>query len=237
MGDLGGGHHHNAAVLLIGEAAVVFDVAVLHGGRVVPALDLDKARLLNGGLIVALPHVGVLEDVVGVILVELGRAVLHGLLHVQHEGQLVILYLQRPNALHGGHLILGDDHRHIVAVVPHVAVQQVTVGHVLMAGVHGPGMACRGEAVLRHIEAGQHLDHTGDGLRRRLVNGLDEAVGDGRMLDADVQRPCGHTVLVVFCPPGGLVKGVHADLALSHLAHIGCLLLVMFGICDSNAYY
>ena len=220
MGDLGGGHHHDAAVLLIGEAAVVFDVAVLHGGRVVPALDLDEARLLNGGLIVTLLHVGVLEDVAGVVLVELGRAVLHGLLHVQHKGQLVVLHLQRPDALHGGHLVLGDDHRHIVAVIPHMTVQQIAVSHVLVAGVHGPGMARRGEAVLRHVEAGQHLDHAGDGLRRRLVDGLDEAVGDGRMPDAGVQRPRRHTVLVIFRPPGGLVKGVHADLALSHLAHM-----------------
>lgn len=34
VGDLRGGHHHDPPVLFIGEAAVVLDVAVLHGGRV-----------------------------------------------------------------------------------------------------------------------------------------------------------------------------------------------------------
>ena len=58
--DLGGGDHHNASVLLIGEAAEVLDVAVLHRGSVVPLVDANQARLLNGGLIVALFHVGVL---------------------------------------------------------------------------------------------------------------------------------------------------------------------------------
>ena len=219
MGDLGGRHHDDTAVFLIGEAAVVLDVAVLHGRRVVPALHLDESWLLNGSLIVALADIGVLEDVVGISLMELGRAGLHGLLHVQHEGKLIILHLQGADALHGGHLILGDDHGDIIAVVAHMAVQQVAVGHVLMAGIHGPGVARRGEAVLRHVEAGQYLHHALDRLSRGRVNGLDVAVGDSGVLDAGIQRARRHTVLVVFCPPGGLVKGVHTDLALSHLTH------------------
>ena len=219
VGDLGGRHHHDAPVLLVGKAAVVFDVAVLHGGGVVPALHLDESRLLNGGLVIALADVGVLQDIVGAVLVYLGGVGRHGLLRVQHEGQLLILHLQRTDALHGGDLVLRNDHGDIVAVVPHMAVQQVAVRHVLMAGVHGPGVARRGEAVLRHVEAGQHLHHAVDGLRRGCVNGLDVAVGDGGVLDAGVQRARGHPVLVVFRPPGGLVKGIHADLALSHLTH------------------
>ncbi len=99
MGDLGGRHHDDTAVFLIGKAAVVLDVAVLHSRRVVPALHLDEPRLLNGGLIVALADIGVLEDVVGISLMELGRAGLHGLLHVQHEGKLIILHLQGADAL------------------------------------------------------------------------------------------------------------------------------------------
>ena len=60
--------------------------------------------------------------------------------------------------------------RDVVAVVAHMAVQKIAVGHVLMAGIHGPGMTRRGEAVLRHVEAGQHLHNAGDGLRRGLVD-------------------------------------------------------------------
>ena len=198
---------------------MVFDVAVLHGGGVVPALYLDESRLLNGGLVVALADVGMLEDVAGERLVELGRGGLHRLLHVQHKGQLLILHPQCPDALHGGDLVLRNNHGDIVAVVPHVAVQQVAVRHVLMAGVHGPGVSRRGEAVLRNVEARQHLHHAVDGLRRGCVNGLDVAVGDGGVLDAGVQRARGHPIFIVFRPPGRLVKGVHADLALSHLAH------------------
>ncbi len=46
VGDLGGGDHHDPSRLLIGKAAVVFNVAVLHRRRIVPALHLDEARLL-----------------------------------------------------------------------------------------------------------------------------------------------------------------------------------------------
>ena len=226
MGDLCGGDHHDAAVLLIGEAAVILDMAVLHGGGVVPALHLDKTRLLNGGLIVALLHAGVLEDVVGEFLVELGRTLLHGLLGIQHEGQLLVLHLQGADTLHGGHLILGDDHRHIVAPIAHVPVQQVAIRHVLMAGIHGPGMARRGERDTRHVEAGQHLYHAVDGLGSAGVHRLDKAVGDLRVLDADIQGILRHLILIVFCPARRLVISVHTDLASSDFTHMVFLLSI-----------
>lgn len=219
MGDLGGGHHHDPAVLLIGEAAVVLDMAVLHGGGIVPALHLEQSRLLYGGLIIALAHIRVLQDIVGIVLVELGCAVLHGLLHIQHEGQLLILHLQRPHALHGGHLVLRDDHRHIVAPIPHMAVEQMAVGHVLMAGIHGPRVARRGEHDVRHIEAGDDLHHARDGLGSAGIHRLHKAVGDLRVLDAHIQRVLGHQILVILGASCGLVKGVHPDLALSYLTH------------------
>ena len=51
--DLRGARQDEAAVFAVAEAAVILDVAVLHGGRIVPALDANQARLLNGLLIVA----------------------------------------------------------------------------------------------------------------------------------------------------------------------------------------
>ena len=224
VGDLGGAHHHDPAILLIGVAAVVLDVAVLDRGSLVPALDFDEPRLGNGLGVVALAHVRVLQDVAGAALVELGGVRLHGLLHVQHEGQLLILHLQRPDALHGGHLVLRDDHRHVVPVVADVPVQEVPVRHVLVSRVHGPGVARRGEGMLRHVEAGQDTDHAGDGLRRAGVHALHIAVGDGGVLDPDVERVLGHPVLVVFGAAGGLVIGVHPDLALAYDTHRAFLL-------------
>ena len=51
--DLRGAGQDEAAVFAVAEAAVIFDVAVLHGGRIVPALHLDQARLFDCLLIVA----------------------------------------------------------------------------------------------------------------------------------------------------------------------------------------
>ena len=151
---------------------------------------------------------------------ELGRAFLHGLLGIQHEGQHVVLHLQRPHALIGSHLVLRDDHRHVVAPIAHVPVQQVPVRHVLVPRVHGPGMARRGERNVRHVEARQHLHHAGDGLRRRLVHRLHHTVGDVGVLNAHVQRIRRHPVLIVLGAPGGLVKGVYSDFALTYVAHV-----------------
>ena len=205
---------------------MVLNVTVLHRGGVVPTLYFDKTRFLNGGLIVTLANVGVLQDVMGKFFMELRRAVLHGLLHVKYKGQLLIFHLQRPDALHGGHLVFRDDHCHIVAPIAHMTVQQMPVSHVLMARVHRPWMSRRRERDIRHIKAGQHLYHAVDLLRSAGVDGLDDAVGNVRMLDADIQRILRHQVLIVFCPPGRLVIGVHTNLAFSDFTHVFFLLNV-----------
>ena len=105
-----------------------------------------------------------------------------------------------------------------------MAVQQVAVRHVLMAGIHGPGMARRGEGDIRHVKAGQHLHHAVDGLGGGGIHRLDEAVGDLRVLDADVQGVLGHLILIVFRPACRLVIGVHTDLASSDFTHMVFLL-------------
>ena len=58
--NLRGGKDDDAPVFLVGIAAVVFNVAVLHGGGIVPALDLDESGLLNGLLIIPLAVIRVL---------------------------------------------------------------------------------------------------------------------------------------------------------------------------------
>ena len=51
VGNLGGGGDGDPVPLHIGGAHVVFNVAVLHGGGVVPALHPDEARFPAGGLV------------------------------------------------------------------------------------------------------------------------------------------------------------------------------------------
>ena len=77
----------------------------------------------------------------------------------------------------------------------------------------------------RHVETGQYLHHAGDLLRRRGVHRLDEAVGDGGVLDADIQCITGHEVLVVLGAAGGLIKGVYPHLGFSYFSHVVFLLM------------
>ena len=60
MGDLGGCGAHDAAVLFVSKAAVILNVAMLNGGRVVPALDLDQAGLFDRLFVIACMIEGVL---------------------------------------------------------------------------------------------------------------------------------------------------------------------------------
>ena len=130
--DLGGGDDDDLAGLFIGIGNVVFNVAVLDGGRLVPLVHANQPRLLDGFFIVALADLRVLEDVVGEALVDLRRAVLHGLLYVEHEGQLVVFDLDQTRGLRGGDLVLRDHDGDVVTVIAHMDVQQTAVGDVLM---------------------------------------------------------------------------------------------------------
>ena len=78
--------------------------------------------------------------------------------------------------------------------------------------------------MLWHIEAGQHLHNAGNGLRRRFVDRLDEAVCNGGMLDAHIERTVRHLVLIVFGASGDLVERIDADLTFSYFAHLAYLL-------------
>ena len=232
--DLRGAGHDEAAVFLIAEAAVILDVAVLHGGRFVPALDLDEARLLDRLGVIARRCGRMLEDVVGERLVQLRRAGLHGLLHVEHERQLLILDLDGAHGLHGRDLVLGDDSADIVAVIAHVPVEQVPVGNVLMGRVHRPRVASCGERDIRYVEAGQDLDNAGNFLGLADVDRLDEAVRNGRMLDSDEQRILRGQIIIVFCPAGRLVKGVDTNLASAYDVHsVTSICRITGGFCAS----
>ena len=215
--DLGGGDHDDLARLLIGVGHMVFNVAVLDGGGVVPLVHADEARFLDGLLIIALADLGVLQDIVGVFLVELGRAVLHGLLHVEDEGQLLIFHLDGTGSLCGSDLIFRHDCRHIVAVIAHMAVEQITVGHILMGGLHRPGMARRGIGDVGNVKAGEDPDHTGDLFRSADVYGFDDAMGDGGADDMGDQRSSVAKVVCVLCSAGSLVEGINTGYTFAYI--------------------
>ena len=231
MRDLRGAGHDQTAVFLVAEAAVVLDVAVLDGRRVIPSLDPDEARLLDGLLIVAGSGGRVLEDVVGESLMQLGRARLHGLLRVQNERQFLIFDLDGAHGLHGGDLILGDNGADIVAVIAHVLIEQMPVGNVLMRRIHRPRVAGGREREIWHVEAGQDLHDAGDLFGLADIDRLDKAVGDGGMLDPDEQCVLRGQIIIVFCPAGRLVKGVDTNLASAYDVHSDTsILLVRSGL-------
>ena len=122
VGNLRRGNDGDAPVFTIGEAAVVFDVAMLDHRGFVPALDLNESRLFDRFVVIALCHGRVLEDVAGALLVNLRRVRLHRLLHIQHERQHVILDLERAHALHRGNLVFRNDDGDFISVVPHMPV-------------------------------------------------------------------------------------------------------------------
>ena len=145
----------------------------------------------------------------------------HGLLHIQDEGQLVVADLHQTGRLGGGNLIFRNDNSHIVAVEADMAGEEQAVRHILVVGIGAPGMPGGGEIVFRHVEAGEDLHHAGDLHRLLQVDGGDHAVGHGGVDQPGDQCALVAQIVGVLCPAGGLVKGVHPDLALAYaLAHV-----------------
>ena len=141
---------------------------------------------------------------------ELGRSVLHGLLDVQDEGVLLILHLDSPQGLGGGHLVLRHHGGDVVAVKPHPLGQNQPVGHVLVALVGGPGVPRRGEIVLLlQVEAGEYLDHAGNGLGGRHVHGHHPPVGNGGVQNLGHICPPVAQIVGIFRASGHLVIGIY----------------------------
>ena len=225
VGDLRGGHHLHPVALQLGKADEVLDVTVLHHRRLVPAFNLYEPRLPDGLLIVAQADLGVLQDVVGKVFMQLGRAFLHGLLNVQHKGVFLVLHFDLLQSLGRGHLVLGHHGGDIVSVEAHPVRQYEPVCHVLVGRVRGPGMPRRGIIVLfLEIEAGQYLHHARHPLSLGGVDGHDPSVGYGRMQQPGDIGPSVAQVVGIPGAPSDLVKGIHALNALSRI-HKPSLLL------------
>ena len=213
--DLRGRGDRDAAALHLRKADVVLDVAVLHGGRIVPALDHDEPLLADGLFIVSVFDRGMAQDVVGVRLVQLRRAGLHGLHLVEYERILLVLHPDRAQRLRGGHLVFRDDGRHVVAIEAHAVGEQLAIRHILMVRVRGPRMPRGREADIRHVEARDDLHHALDPLRRGRIDAQHAAVCDGRVQHARNERAAVAQIVRILCAARHLVKGVHARNALS----------------------
>ena len=217
VGDLGGGDHHDAPPLHPGVGDGVLDVAVLYllgvvappelviGGAGQHVLHAVEVRLRHGRAEI---HPG--QDVVRVLLVEHRRALRHGLLRLQHHGVLLILHPDELQGPPGGDLVLRHHGGNVVAVDAHTAVEQLAVGHVLVGLLHAPGVAGGGVLDVRHVKAGQHLHHPGQGLGGGDIHGLDPAVGNGAVENLRLQHRTGAEIVGVFGAAGHLVGGVHA---------------------------
>ena len=220
MGDLRGGGDSDPVPLHMGGADVVFDVAVLDGGRVIPSLHLEESRLPGGGFVVPGTNLRMGQDVPREILVDLRRVRLHRLLHVQHKRQLLIADPHQSRRPGGGHVVLRHHHGHVVPVVAHMPAQQEPVADILVAGVCGPGVSGGGKAVLRNVKTGEDPHHPRHLLRLRRVHRGDQTVGHRRVDQPGGQSPPVAQVLRILRPACRLVKGVHPGLALSYvLAH------------------
>ncbi len=212
--------------ILVPEGAdgVRLDVALVHRGGVVLVLHdhvgLGKsllhvahlegeARSDVGGLAGGLPHAAGEQ-----VLVQQRGVVLHGIHHVHHRGQVLVLH---PDELDGllGHVGVDSGHRrHGMALVEHlvagqdvVALELETLVSVaeLLAGEGGEGkVPCRHH----RLDAGVSLGLAG-------VDGLDAGMGVGAAQDFTMQQAGELDVGAVLGASGDFIHTVGPDGALA----------------------
>ena len=110
-------------------------------------------------------------DIVGIVIMQQGSPLGHGLPYVQHRFKRFVLDLDQPQRPAGGFHIIGSHRGHFFAHVTHLFG-----GHqFLVTGVaeHAPLDACG-------VLAGNHGLHPRQGLCFACVDGLDARVGVGR---------------------------------------------------------
>ena len=194
----------------------VLDVAVLNGLGVDVGLKVAVGRV--GKDLVHPPpagargqniEAGVPEDVVRVLVVDGRRPRGHGRLRVGVDGVLLIGHLDGLQGVLGGDLVLRHHHGDILPVDAHPLGQQLPVGHVLMGGLHAPGVAGGGILDVGYVKAGEDLHHPGHLLCLGEVHVLHHAVCNGAVEDPGHQDPLAPEIVGIFRPAGHLVQSVH----------------------------
>ena len=112
------------------------------------------------------------------LVVQDRRVRLHGGFRVEHGRQHLVLDLERPAAVLGRALGLGDDGGNALADEAHHVVEDVGV-----VGIDEMILVRRGAVESpRHVLPGEHLDHAGNRQRRAAVDA--ERCGHARAASA-----------------------------------------------------
>ena len=184
-------HDDVAHVVHVGVGRLVFQMAMLHGGRAVLALD-DEIGFGQGFFQPAVDFERVLLEEVA-LRIDGGldeRGVRRkGVFRRGHDGQGLVAHLDQRGGLARRQFVAGHHHGHLVAVVAHVAGQKVPVGHVAARGVHRIGMPGGGKEAVRHVVGGEDGLHAGQGQSLCRVDVRDHAVGYGAAHEDGVPHP------------------------------------------------
>ncbi len=214
-------HDDVAHVVHVGVGRLVFQMAMLHGGRAVLALD-DEIGFGQGLFQPAVDFERVLFEEVA-LRIDGGldeRGVRRkGAFRRGHDGQRIVTYLDQRGGLARRQLVASHHHGHLVAVIAHVARQKLPVGHIPARGVHRIGVPGGGKEAVRHVVGGEDRLHAGQRQGFGRVDGRNHAVRDAAAHKDGVPHP-GEAQIVGVAGPA---------------RHLGFGIQPLFGLSDGHA--
>ena len=189
---------------------MVFDMGVLNRWRVVPALDLDQAGLLNGFLVISDGDATVSKHIVRPLLVEDWSALFFGFERIEDEGVFFVFNFDGSYSTVRRDIVPGDDHGNLVAIITDVLVKDLAVCDVLFGRIGCPRVPCRRPQIIGGIETGENLDDTINFLSFSCVDFQHPAMRNGRMENPRYISVLGTEIIRVFRAAGRLVVSIDA---------------------------
>ena len=143
--------------------------------------DVLRAGKRCVGRVLVAEHQTERDIAVRIVVPDLGRAVLGGILEIHHHRQRLVLDLDQLGSVARLRHRFGDHECHAVAdIADALGVQDRLEGAVPFGRAEILGHRMRGQraqVIGRGVGAGQHREHTGCGLGRGGVDALDLGVG------------------------------------------------------------
>ena len=159
----------------------------------------------------------------------------HGNLRAHDHRIFLIFYFDQLQCPGSCHFVLSYYSCNIIAIIPYSSGEQITVCHILMSKLHGPGMSWGGITMIRYVLKGNYLYYAVQSLCFAGINGSYHAVSDLCMINPGYQTLIQDQVICKFRTSCHFLISVYSWNTLSnHMLH---LLYIFCSGCLQSALY
>ena len=234
MGNLCGRNHHDPSLFHIGVRNIILNMAVLDNRCLIASFQLHGS-LLHCAVHISDRKAGSCQNVILLVKMNGMLRSTHGNLRAHDHRIFLIFYFDQLQCPGSCHFVLSYYSCNIIAIIPYSSGEQITVCHILMSKLHGPGMSWGGITMIRYVLKGNYLYYAVQSLCFAGINGSYHAVSDLCMINPGYQTLIQDQVICKFRTSCHFLISVYSWNTLSnHMLH---LLYIFCSGCLQSALY